>query len=129
MQGQKAAEQIQAHLTGLSDLYNRLLLIVGATNSGKTAALRAFATDRGYPILNVGLELARRLLDLTERQRILQLPKLLEELLVDLNPDVGILDNTEILFTPNLKQDPLRLLLGLSRNRVIIASWLGTLEG
>ena len=36
-----------------------------------------------------------------------------------------LLDNTEILFNRALKQDPLRLLQHLSRNRSVIATWLG----
>jgi len=35
------------------------------------------------------------------------------------------LDNTEILFNPILKQDPLRLLQRISRNRTVVATWLG----
>ena len=37
-----------------------------------------------------------------------------------------VLDNLEILFDPDLKQDPLRLLQGISRNRSVLASWNGT---
>lgn len=129
MQPEEAAGQIQQRLDGLSDLYNRLLLVVGPAGSGKTAALRAFALHGSHPVLNVSLELARQLLDLTERQRVLQLPQLLEAMIVEHRADVVVLDNTEILFNPHLMQDPLRLILGLSRNRVIIASWLGALEG
>jgi hypothetical protein len=39
---------------------------------------------------------------------------------------VVLLDNIEILFDPSLKQDPLRLLQGLSRNKTIIAAWNGS---
>ena len=34
-------------------------------------------------------------------------------------------DNLEILFDKDLKQDPLRLLQSLSRNRSVVASWNG----
>jgi hypothetical protein len=36
-----------------------------------------------------------------------------------------MLDNIEMLFHPDLHQDPLRLLQSLSRNRTIIAAWRG----
>jgi len=129
MQAQRAVDHIRERLAGITDLYNRLVLVVGPAASGKTAALRAFAAQGKHPLLNVGMELSRRLLDLTERQRILQLPTLLEDMLAEQRSDLVILDNTEILFSPVLKQDPLRLLLGLSRNRTIITSWLGTTDG
>jgi hypothetical protein len=38
-----------------------------------------------------------------------------------------VLDNLEILFDKDLKQDPLRLLQGLSRNRAVVASWNGSM--
>jgi hypothetical protein len=40
-----------------------------------------------------------------------------------------VLDNLEIIFAKDLKQDPLRLLQGLSRNRTVVASWNGTASG
>ena len=38
-----------------------------------------------------------------------------------------LLDNTELLFDPTLKQDPLVLMQRASRNRTIVAAWNGTL--
>ncbi len=129
MNPERIADQIRDRLSGVSELYNRLLLVVGPTGSGKTSALRAFSDQIGYPVVNVGVELSRRLLDLTERQRTIELPSLLTELIGESKHDVVVLDNTEILFNPTLKQDPLRLLQGLSRNRTVIVSWLGILDG
>jgi len=129
MQTHAAVEQISRLLLGVPDLYNRLVLVVGPSASGKTAVLRASAMQEQQPLINIGLELSRRLLELTERQRVLQLPGLLEEAVAGQGSDVVLLDNTDILFEPVLKQDPLRLLLGLSRNRTVIAGWLGTVEG
>jgi hypothetical protein len=128
MQTQKAVERIHEQLSGISDLYNPLLLVVGSSGSGKTALLRSLAAQTQYPMLNLGAELSRRLLDLTERQRVLQLPRLLDETLTSTGAGAVIFDNTEILFDPMLRQDPLRLLHGLSRNKTIIASWLGAVE-
>ncbi|MCX6631630.1 MAG: BREX-3 system P-loop-containing protein BrxF [Candidatus Solibacter sp.] len=129
MQKQSAVDQIRHRLSGIADNYNRLVLLVGPSGSGRTAVLRALADAEKAPVLNVGAEISRRLLDLTERQRVLQLPRLLEEAVVALPCDLTILDNTEVLFNPVLKQDPLRLLQGLSRNRTIVASWLGDVDG
>jgi len=41
-------------------------------------------------------------------------------------PTPLVLDNLELLFDQDLKQDPLRLLQGLARNRTLLASWNGT---
>lgn len=129
MQTQSAVDQIRQRLSGIADNYNRLVLLVGPSGSGRTAVLRALADADNVPVLNVGADISRRLLDLTERQRVLQLPKLLEDALTGIPDNLTVLDNIEVLFTPELKQDPLRLLQGLSRNRTIVASWLGNVEG
>jgi hypothetical protein len=76
-------------------------------------------------LANVNLELSRRLLDLTERQRALQLPRLLAEIVGVSAAEVVLLDNLEVLFDVSLKQDPLRLLQGLSRNKTVVAAWSG----
>ena len=129
MNAQIAAGEIRKHLRGIAELYNRLLLVVGPTGSGKTAALRAFAAEEGSSTVNVGVELGRSLLDLTERQTVMEVPSLLERIVGEAEGDTVVFDNTEILFNPVLNQDPLRLLKALSRNRTIVASWLGSLDG
>jgi hypothetical protein len=60
----------------------------------------------------VNLELSERLLELTSKQRALRAPRLLGEIADGHPGDVLLLDNTEILFSTELQQDPLRLLLG-----------------
>lgn len=127
MQNGRIVEQIRQQLVAASELYSRLILVVGLAGSGKTASLREFATLGPYPIVNVSAELSRGLLELNERQRILQLPRMLEEMVAAHEGPVLILDNTEILFTAALQQDPLRLLQQISRNRTIIASWFGSI--
>lgn len=100
MQMQNAVDQIRQRLSGIADNYNRLVLLVGPSGSGRTAVLRALAEADNVPVLNVGADISCRLLDLTERQRVLQLPKLLEEALTGVPDNLTVLDNTEVLFTP-----------------------------
>lgn len=110
---------------GLSELYYRLLVIAGPVASGKTALLRRMSALAGYPMLNVSMELSRQMLELTERQRILELPGRLEQMVSSRGSDVVLLDNTEFLFLSDLKQDALALLKTASRNHTIVVSWLG----
>jgi len=42
--------------------------------------------------------------------------------------DVVLLDNIEILFDVSLKQDPLRLLQGISRNKTVVAALSGAVK-
>jgi hypothetical protein len=109
-------------------LYHRLVLLVGEAGSGKTRELRAVANDLDTSVINVNLALSSELLDLTAKQRSLRLPEILDRIVGKVQSPV-VLDNLEILFDRNLGQDPLRLLQGISRNRVVVASWNGTSIG
>ncbi|NLD05177.1 MAG: BREX-3 system P-loop-containing protein BrxF, partial [Synergistaceae bacterium] len=85
-------------------------------------ALQEVHERTAAPLLNVNLELSRRMLDLTEIQRALRLPSLLSEIVCSNSTNVVLLDNIEILFDISLKQDPLRLLQGVSRNTTVVAA-------
>jgi len=123
------ADQVLRKIGEARKLYHRLILMVGPAGSGKTKALQEVSATTSVPLINVNLELSRRMLELTERQRALQVPRLLEDVCTSSihrpSSDVFLLDNIEILFDIRLKQDPLRLLQGLSRNRTIVAAWPG----
>ena len=122
------AEQVLCKIGPISELYHRLMLVVAQAGSGKTRALQEVHQRISAPLINVNLELSRLMLDLTERQRSLQLPRLLGEMIDEIKENTILLDNIEILFDVALKQDPLRLLQGLSRNKTIVVSWNGSIE-
>ena len=125
-----------AHLSGrvnekigyAEGLIYRLVLVVGPSGAGKTGALREVAKRGKAPLVNVNLELSRRLLDLAERQRSRHVHRLVEEIVAETGSGVVLLDNIELLFDVSLRQDPLRLLQGLSRRRTVVAAWNGSVE-
>lgn len=102
--------------------------MVGEAGSGKTLVLRDVAEELGVPVININWKLSAQLLELTAKQRTLRLPGLLNHI-ADTGHSTVVLDNLEILFDKNLKQDPLRLLQGISRNRSVVASWNGNFVG
>jgi hypothetical protein len=122
------AEQIMYKFDQAPQLYYRLILVVAPSRMGKTMALREIAKRTGFQCININLDLSQRLLDLTERQRSLQVSRLLNEIVEENGTQVALLDNIELLFDTSLKQDPLRLLQGISRNRTVVASWNGRIE-
>lgn len=123
------SDKILDSIDAAAELYYRLIVVVAPANAGKTAALQDVHDRTKAPLVNINLELSRCMLDLTERQRALQLPRLLSEIVNASESDVILLDNIELLFDILLKQDALRLLQGLSRNKTIVATWGGAIDG
>jgi ABC-type lipoprotein export system ATPase subunit len=122
-------EEIIDRIKQTHELYHRLVLVVGPSGSGKTSLLQELSKQTGFRYINLNLELSRSLLELTERQRILRLPLLVDEIIGKTFDQVVLIDNLEILFEVSLKQDPLRLLQQISRNRTVVATWNGTIAG
>ena len=112
------ADRVIKRIGQAAELYHRLVMLVAPAGCGKTAALQDVHERTAAPLINVNLELSRRLLDLTSRQRALQLPRLLAEIVSASAADMVLSDNIEVLFDVSLKQDPLRLLPAQ------IVSWL-----
>lgn len=108
--------------------YYRLVILAGAPGSGKTSALQTVAQKLGCQLVNVNLELSKRLLELTRAQRSRQVERLLKDVIAAVPGDVVLLDNLEILFDTGLEVDPLRLLQVSSRNQTIVASWNGSYQ-
>lgn len=122
---ERIQDKVMRSLDAAEILYNRLVFLVGESGSGKTAILHEVAEKLGVEIINVNLALSARLLELTAKQRVLRLPDLLNEIT---ESETVVLDNLEILFDKELKQDPVRLLQGISRNRCVVASWNGRID-
>ena len=124
-----AADRLTKAIDEAQGRYYRLVLLVGVARSGKTSALRATAHNLGLPFVNLNLVLTERLLELTRKQRALRVKRILLEELDRVEGQPILLDNIESLFDPELAQDPMRLLQGLSRNRTLAATWPGTYDG
>lgn len=121
-------DRILATCEHAAEFYNRLLLLVGPTGSGKTATLQALGAKLGVSVTNLNLELSRRLLEVPLAQRSIEVSGLLAAIVKEVTGDPVVLDNTEIMFAPELQVDPLRALRQFSRDRTVIASWNGRVE-
>src|SRR6266576_3365670 len=97
-------EQIIHKIDQAAQLYYRLILVVAPSGMGKTKAFREVAKQTEFGYTNVNLELSQRLLGLSERQRSLQVFRLLNEIVEENNTQVVLLDNIELLFNTSLKQ-------------------------
>ena len=118
--------EVGLRLQGLDQAYHHLLVLAGPSSSGKTSALVHLAEAREWPLLNVNLALSAKLLELSKRRRSTEASRLLAAILDELG-EIVLLDNIEILFSPDLEQNPLALFRSLSRNRTLVVSWPGRL--
>ena len=109
--------------------YQRLVLVVGPPGTGKTAALREVSQALSFPVVNVNLDLSHRLLPYSRNERRRVAGNLLSEVLDRHTASVVGLDNLELLFSPELAVDPLRLLQQESRRRCLVATWSGAVVG
>ncbi len=107
--------------------YTKLVLVVGLRGSGKTELLQAYAQEYQCPYIPVGSAMAERLLTTLPRFRDTEADRAMAELCQGTGPI--LLDNLEVLFDPDLKLDPYRLLIGLARTRIVVAAWPGTWRG
>lgn len=123
------SHQVAEQIEKARQLYHRLVIVAGPPRSGKTSALRDLHDEHGWTLVNVNLALSEKLLELTAKQRALRVARIVDDIVQDQAGDTVLLDNIEMLFHPDLKQDPLRLLQSLSRNRTIVATWRGVQLG
>jgi hypothetical protein len=109
--------------------YNRLTVIAGPSGSGKTSMLGKVSNQLGLPAINLSLLLSQRLLSQTRRQRALKAEEVAIGI-IDEHLQSGLcLDDTELLFDSTLRLNPLTFLQDVSRNRLIVASWNGSIDG
>lgn len=118
--------QVQQAIQVAAGQYHRLVVLAGVPGSGKTHALQTVGLELGAELVNVNLELSKRMLDLTRTQRGRQVERLFKDVVAAKSGEIVLLDNLEILFDGSLDLEPFRLLQVVSRNRTIVASWNGT---
>ncbi|MDY7029179.1 MAG: BREX-3 system P-loop-containing protein BrxF [Spirochaetota bacterium] len=113
-----------------SPVRTKTILLVGSHGSGKTQVLSKVAEDLGTTRVNLNLELGKRLNEVPEKRRAFKTPSFLDEIIDTYQNGEKplILDNIELLFSPELELEPLSLLEDAGRQTMIIAAWPGVLQ-
>lgn len=122
------AEEFDAAMDQAASQYYKLLMVVGPAGSGKTAFLRSVSEKYQIPMLNLGLDLCKKLLSFTITERKLKASDVISDLVETYGTDRLAVDNTEIIFDLALMLNPLGLLQSISRTRLLIWSWNGEAE-
>ena len=114
----------------IGDLNSKLVLLVGASRSGKTKLLCELGTKLNIEPLNVGLELGRRLAATPINKRGFSAGELLREIAdKERTDDPLLLDNLELLFEKGLQINPLDLVKRRAHSKRVVAVWPGELRG
>ena len=120
---------LESVINSAATLYHRVVFLIGIESDGRSDALTALSGKHGWPVINLGTAFSQQLLDVPHRHRATSAPQILADLLDGTGGDTLLLDHVEVLFAPDLAQDPVKLLQGLSRNRTLVVSWPGTHDG
>ena len=118
-------EALDRLVEDVSGLNSKLVLLIGHPRTGKSSLLGRLAENRQMRLLNVGMELGRKLLSVSSTRRHLQATDMLKELADDSSHNgLLIMDNIEILFDQTLKLSPLELLKRHAHARRVVAAYI-----
>ena len=117
-------------ISEIGDLNSKMVLLVGASRSGKTKLLRELGNKLNIEPLNVGMELGRGLAATPINERGFSAGELLREIAdKERADDPLLLDNLELLFEKSLQINPLDLVKRLAHSKRVVAVWPGELRG
>jgi len=121
-------ECLQNSVEVVSDRYYKLVLVTGSFGSGKTELLRRFKIRNPENVVYINLNylLTKKLMDVPSSRRPFESEKCINEIFEEDKNQVLLVDNIEVLFDPTLSLDPLRLLLRLSRWKILVVAWPGS---
>jgi len=116
---------IQKELEQIRYRRHQLLIICG---SNGIKALRDITSELNIPCINLNLRLSEELLEVPVNRRSRKVSQLVDRIVNETEGDILCLEHIELLFQPQLQQDPMRILENISRNKVILVGWNGEYE-
>ena len=124
----RLADELPKKIAQVDELFYRLVLLAAGGTEVEAVDLGKTAGQLGLHCVNVSLEMSRRMLDFTSRKRALRAAQILRDITAGEDANGYLLENIELLFHPELKQDPLGALQQLSRSKLIVVLWPGKVE-
>lgn len=110
--------------------HTRLVLVVDGLGGDASRLIAEFGSGLATHIASLGLVVAEKLLSLPARHRPVAAADAAADLIRDSEPGrPSLLTHLQLLFLPELKLDPLKLLSDSARSRVVVAAWPGDWSG
>ncbi len=110
--------------------HTRLVLVVDGPGDDASGLIAEFGSGLVTRVANLGLVVAEKLLNLPARHRPVAAADAAADLIRDSEPGrPSLLTHLQLLFLPELKLDPLKLLSDSARSRVVVAAWPGEWSG
>lgn len=92
-------------------------------------SVKVFSEIENLPYINVNMELSEKLIAIPQSKRKYYVTEFLQEIIMGRNEEIICLDYIELLFHPELAVNPFQLLRDISRNKSLVISWRGIIEG
>ena len=125
MQESRLFEKLREALESIEQSYYKLVIIVGLGESDKQAIIKVASQTFNFLTYNINLELSSQLLELSIKQRALKLCYLMLDI-VNISTKGIILDKIDLLFERSLQNDSLAILKSISKDRVVVVFWDGS---
>lgn len=123
MEAEKLIYRITEAVAAAKSKRNKLIIV----NAKKAAFQKAIAAI-GLDSINLNLLLSEKLLEIPVSKRSRIVDSFIKDIIKSNNMNTLALSHYELLFLPELKQDPIRLFEDLSKERVILIVWEGRYE-
>ena len=115
-------------LSDASKKYHRLVIVLGLPHTGKSKILHKFKEYSKTVLINLNLVLSEKLLNFPSTIQQFKVEEIIQNIITPYQNKTLLVDNTEILFDPNLNLDVLNLFKRISRHQTCIITWTGSIS-
>ncbi|NLI12135.1 BREX-3 system P-loop-containing protein BrxF [Pelotomaculum propionicicum] len=113
---------IKKELAHIGYRRHQLLIICGVEHA---KIIQDITRELAIPCINLSLKLSEELLEVPVVQRGRKVNQLVDKIVSESTGEILCFEHIELLFHPQLQQDPMRILENISRNKIIVVSWSG----
>ncbi|ANU22004.1 BREX-3 system P-loop-containing protein BrxF [Planococcus donghaensis] len=117
---------LSVKLQNISQLYYKQVYVYEYERGN---SVEYFSQANHYPLMNINLLLSERIKTVAQKRRPYKVAEILNELINKVDSEIVCIDYYEMLFEPSLGVNPFDLFTNLSRNKTLIITWRGRIEG